>query len=52
MDIAQKIEPIWKENYSAIAMASSDEYLPYLCVCLQSLINKTSKKHNYDIVIL
>ena len=51
MDIAQRIEPIWKENYSAIAMASSDEYLPYLCVCLQSLIDNTSKNHNYDIVV-
>ncbi|MBE7708049.1 MAG: hypothetical protein E7Z88_05005 [Cyanobacteria bacterium SIG27] len=45
------IEPIWKENYSAIAMSSSEEYLPYLCVCLQSLVDNTDKKHNYDIVI-
>ncbi len=45
------IEPIWKENYSAIAMSSSEEYLPYLCVCLQSLIDNTDKKHNYDIII-
>lgn len=46
-----KLKPIFKNNYSAIAMSSSEEYLPYLCVCLQSLIDNSNKKHNYDIVI-
>lgn len=45
------IEPIWKENYVAIAMSCSNEYAPYLSVCLQSLIEHTSKEHYYDILI-
>ncbi len=45
------LEPIFKDNYTAIAMSSSDEYIPYLSVCLQSLVEHTSNNHNYDIVI-
>jgi len=37
-----EIEPIWKDNYVAIAMSCSNEYVPYLSVCLQSLIEHTS----------
>ncbi|MBE7708051.1 MAG: glycosyltransferase family 8 protein [Cyanobacteria bacterium SIG27] len=49
--IQNTIKPIFSKNYSAIAMSSSEEYLPYLCVCLQSLIDNADKKHNYDIII-
>ncbi|MBQ9150402.1 glycosyltransferase family 8 protein [bacterium] len=45
------IKPKWNENFTAIAMSSSKEYVPYLSVCLQSLKENTSKKHNYDIII-
>ncbi len=45
------LEPVFKENYTAIAMSSSDEYIPYLSVCLQSLVEHASDEHYYDIVI-
>lgn len=45
------LEPVWKDNYVAIAMSSSNEYVPYLSVCLQSLIDNSSSEHNYDIII-
>ena len=45
------LEPVWKDNYVAIAMSSSNEYVPYLSVCLQSLIHNSSSEHNYDIII-
>jgi len=45
------LKPVFKENYTAIAMSSSDEYIPYLSVCLQSLVEHTDNNHNYDIVI-
>ena len=45
------LKPAFIDNYTAIAMSSSDEYLPYLSVCLQSLVDNASDKHNYDIVI-
>ena len=51
MSEIQTLEPIWKDNFSAIAMSSSNEYLPYLSVCLQSLIDHTSADHNYDVII-
>lgn len=47
----EKTFPVFKDNYTAIAMSSSDEYSPYLSVCLQSLIEHSSTNHNYDIII-
>ncbi|MFI3300973.1 MAG: glycosyltransferase [Candidatus Gastranaerophilales bacterium] len=45
------LKPYFKDNNIAIAMSSSDEYLPYLTVCLQSLVANTSAENKYDIVI-
>ena len=45
------IKPAFNENYSAIAINCSNEYVPYLAVCLKSLVDNTSKDHNYDIII-
>ncbi|MFI3300972.1 MAG: glycosyltransferase family 8 protein [Candidatus Gastranaerophilales bacterium] len=39
-------------NAANIVMSCSEEYAPYLSVCLQSLKDNTSSKHNYDIIIL
>lgn len=50
-DIIEYLEPVWEDSFTAIAMSSSEEYLPYLSVCLQSLIENTSAKNNYDIII-
>lgn len=44
-------KPIWQENYAAIAMSSSNEYVPYLSVCLNSLKLHAKQDHNYDIII-
>lgn len=46
------LKPAFQENFTTIAMSSSNEYAPYLAVCLQSLIDNSSKEKNYDIVIL
>ena len=45
------IEPIFINNYVAVAMSSSDAYLPYLSVCIQSLVDNSSVDTNYDIVV-
>ena len=45
------IEPIWKDNYCAIAVSSSNEYVPYLSVCLISLKAHSNSHNNYDIII-
>ncbi len=47
----QTIEPIWTENFTAIAMSSSDEYVPYLSVYLTSIVEHSSDNHNYDIIV-
>ena len=47
----EQLEPIWKDNYAVIAMSSSDEYVPYLSVCLKSLKANSKKERNYDIII-
>lgn len=46
-----KITP-WKSGNSVtIAMGCSKEYVPYLLVCLYSLVYNSSKSANYDIII-
>lgn len=47
----EEIAPVWQDNYVAIALSSSNEYVPYLSVCLESLKEHTSENNNYDIVI-
>lgn len=45
------LTPRFDSNYVAVAMSSSNEYVPYLSVCLQSLLDNSDSKHNYDIII-
>ena len=45
------IEPAFKDQNIVIAVSSSDEYSPYLCVYLQSLKEHADQNKNYDIVI-
>ena len=45
------LEPFFKDNYSAIAFLSSNYFVPYMTVSLQSVIENSSEKHNYDIII-
>lgn len=46
-----KIQPVFSSNYVTIAMSSSEAYVPYLAVCLNSLKEHTSSTCNYDIVV-
>ena len=46
-----EIMPAFKDNYTTVGMSSSDEYLPYLTVCLQSIVDNSCNFNNYDIVI-
>ena len=43
--------PIKKYNNIPIVLMSSDYFSPYLGVFIKSLINKSSKEYNYDIII-
>lgn len=43
------VKPVWNDVKSAICVSSSNEYVPYLCVYLKSVINSSSSKK--DIVI-
>ncbi|MBR3631538.1 MAG: DUF4422 domain-containing protein [Elusimicrobiaceae bacterium] len=47
----EELFPVFQKNNVAVAMSSSNEYVPYLSVCLQSLQDHVSKDHNYDIVV-
>ena len=50
-DNFEGLTPAFSDNFTTVAMSSSDEYLPYLAVSLQSLVDNSSNNHNYDIVI-
>lgn len=45
------LDPVWQDNDTAILMSSDENYLPYLAVCLQSLVDNASKSNRYDIVV-
>ena len=46
-----KIYPAFNKNNIAVAMSSSNEYVPYLSVCLQSLLETAKPENNYDFII-
>lgn len=46
-----ELKPAFDNKNIAIGMSSSNEYLPYLSVCLKSLVDNSSDDYNYDIVI-
>jgi len=46
-----KIFPAFNDNNIAIGMSCSNEYVPYLSVCLKSLVDNTSVDFNYDIIV-
>ncbi len=48
----ETLQPVWNDNYVAIAANSSNEYVPYLSVYLESLRANTDDNTNYDVVIL
>ena len=48
----ETLTPVWNDNYVAIAANSSNEYVPYLSVYLESIKANASKDTNYDVIIL
>jgi lipopolysaccharide biosynthesis glycosyltransferase len=50
----QKLEPILnnKDNTIPIVFMSSDFYVPYLYVCIMSLIEMNNERYFYDIIVL
>ena len=48
----KSINPVFQKNVIAIAAASSNEYVPYLSVWLESIKKWASMDNNYDIIIL
>ena len=51
VDIAQ-IKPAFQGHRTAIVFASNDSFAPYMAVMIQSVIDRASENHLYDIVIL
>ena len=48
----EDLKPIWSDNYVVISATSSNEYVPYLSVYLESIKANADEKTNYDVVIL
>ncbi|WP_161846241.1 glycosyltransferase family 8 protein [Pseudoflavonifractor sp. 524-17] len=52
INFGQDVSPAFTENNIAIAFSCSNEYIPYLIVAVQSIIDNARPGNNYDIVIL
>lgn len=50
-ELPDSISPVWDSPCVALAMSSSQQYAPYLCVCLQSIKEHADPACKYDIVI-
>lgn len=48
----ESLFPAFKENNIPICMACSNAYCIFACVTINSIITNSSKKYNYDIVVL
>lgn len=46
------ISPIFKERYIPIVLSANDQFVPYLGVVIQSIIDNSNISNNYDIIIL
>lgn len=50
-DSVQRIEPVFKHAIP-IVLSANNEFVPYLSVFIQSIIENSSKQNQYDLVIL
>lgn len=48
----ERLKPAFSENNIALMFVSSNMYLPYCSVLVQSVIEHASEENNYDIIIL
>lgn len=51
-EIIEEIKPAYAKNNVVVSFSSDDNYVPYLSVAIQSIIDHASAKSNYDIVVL
>ena len=47
-----KIKPVFKKRFIAVAFASDDSYIAQTAVMIRSIVDNSSENYNYDIVIL
>lgn len=48
----ETIQPAFRENNIAVALASNNYFAPYLATTIESMIENASRNYNYDIIIL
>lgn len=49
---ASKLLPAFEKNNVAVVLMSSNYYVPYLTVTIQSIVDHSSYQNNYDIIVL
>lgn len=52
VDKTESLQPAFKENNVAIALAANDYFIPYTATVIKSVIDNSNKGNNYDIIIL
>lgn len=51
-DKVERLYPAFQENNITIALAANDYFIPYTATVIQSILENSSEKYNYDIIIL
>lgn len=51
-DLQEELKPVFDKNVVPIVFAANEEFVPMFATCLQSVIDTSSSKNNYDIVLI
>lgn len=51
-DPQEKLDPIFGKNAVPIVFAANNDFVPVFATCLQSVIEQSNEKSNYDIVLI
>lgn len=52
MEHIPEVVPVFGSDAVALAMATSDQYVPYLYTSLLSILENSTREHQYDIIVL
>lgn len=51
-DIQEELKPVFNKNAVPVVFAANDKFVPIFATCLQSVLDTSSNKNNYDIVLI
>lgn len=51
-DRQEELAPVFKDNVVPVVLAANNNFVPMFATCLQSILDTSSSKYNYDIILI